>query len=110
MASVAIGSKVFVADHLQVIECTVKAVFDEVNASDPTYELVPRYLVWEPYYFKKFGEFFLTKESALEEAIEQVQAALSKDEVALLTVKGDMRWHKRNLKRLQEDLEKEKNK
>ena len=101
MAVCSVGDHVWVAEEGRLLEMIVKKIFDDVNASDPLYELHQVGSGPFDYKFLHAEDFFLYKEAAIYVALDQANAIIDKGNKDIARAKCEIRYAKRCKKQLE---------
>ena len=101
MAVCNIGDHVWIASKGRLLEMVVKQIFDEVNASDPLYELAAVGGTPFEYKFRYKRDFFVIKEAAIAMAEKQADDIINKANQTIAMAKCEIRYAKRCKKQLE---------
>ena len=99
-----VGDIVWLIEDRRALECTVKKVYDEIDPTDPLYELKSPVLPGG-FTFKRLEQIYTSKKMALITAITETKEAMDElaDKIAL--DKNEYSWRAKSLKRMQKELE-----
>jgi len=99
-----VSDHVWLVEDKRILECVVKKVYDEIEPTDPLYELTNPVLPGG-FAFKRLAQIYTSKKMALITAITETQEAMDDlaDKIAL--DKNEYNWRAKSLKQMQKELE-----